>query len=164
MGLEFCVPGFVGDQDSLQQAGEVAVVADRVVHRGPVVPERDRPGTPAEPDLELGLAVLVVHDREQFPALRPAEPDDPRVLGEVDEEDLLAGLASASRPGRLARSLRSSRLLLHAVGVQLGQQAGDAGDWSVWHGEPCSRTRGNPISYYGYRFSRVYRSEWSHGL
>jgi hypothetical protein len=41
MGLEVRVLRFVGDQDALEQAGEVTVVADRVVHRGPVVPERD---------------------------------------------------------------------------------------------------------------------------
>jgi len=93
MGLKVRVLGFVGDQDPLEQAGEVAVVADRVVHRRAIVPERDRARSPAEPDLELGLAVLVMHDREELPALLLVEPDDPRVLGEVDEEDLLASTA-----------------------------------------------------------------------
>jgi len=34
-----------------------------------------------------------MHDREELPALLLVEPDDPRVLGEVDEEDLLASTA-----------------------------------------------------------------------
>lgn len=50
---------------------------------------------------------------------------------------------------------RLRRHRLHAVGVQFGQQAGDGGGWSVWHGAPCSRTRGNPIAYYAYRISCV---------
>ena len=53
MGLEIRVLGFVGDQNALEQAGEIAVVEDRVVHRGPVVPERDRARAPAEADLKV---------------------------------------------------------------------------------------------------------------
>jgi hypothetical protein len=51
------------------------------------------PHRKAESDLELGLAVLVLHDREEIPAVLLVEPHDPRVLGELNEEDLLAGLA-----------------------------------------------------------------------
>jgi hypothetical protein len=80
-------------------ARELAVVPDRVMHRSAVVPEGDGARSPAEADLVFGLAVLVVHDREQFPAFCLVEADDPRVLAEVDPEDLLAGLAVGSHDG-----------------------------------------------------------------
>src|ERR1039458_1445044 len=91
--LQVGVLRFIGDQDPLQQAREVTVVAHRVVHGSPIVPERDGAGPPAEAHLELRLAVLVVRDGQELPALGPVEADDPGVLGEVHPEDLPAGLA-----------------------------------------------------------------------
>src|SRR5262245_20754467 len=44
---------FVRDQDAIEQAREVAVVADGVVHRSAVVPERHRARSPREAHLVL---------------------------------------------------------------------------------------------------------------
>ena len=41
----------------------------------------------------LGLAVLVLDDRQEFPAFRPVQADDPGALSEIHPQDPLAGLA-----------------------------------------------------------------------
>src|SRR6478609_2723824 len=55
---ELGVLRLVCDQDAIEHAREVAVVADRNVHRGAVVPECNRAGTPGEANLVFGLLIL----------------------------------------------------------------------------------------------------------
>src|SRR6185369_260628 len=90
---EIGVLRFVGDQDAIEYTREVAIVADGDVHRGAVVPEGDRTGSPRKPNLELRLLVLREHEIEDLAALGQVDADDVRALREVHPQDLLARFA-----------------------------------------------------------------------
>src|SRR5689334_17608278 len=68
------------------------IVVDGVVLRASVVPERDRPRTPAEPAAELRPRLVteeIIEQRRAFFLRHPVEPDG---VGDVDVQRAPAGL------------------------------------------------------------------------
>src|SRR6202044_3320578 len=63
-----------------------AVVVERVVQRGPVVPEGDRPGAPAEAARVLRLHAVVVEHLQNGVALVVGQPEEGAGELSVDEE------------------------------------------------------------------------------
>ena len=126
----------------------------------PVVPEGHRAGPPGEPDLVLGLAVLIDDERQQLDAVIAIQPDDGGVLGEIHPQDLLAGLtvdtddrvghdgivAAGADQGRteIVGHEEALESLLDVVGQRLVGQVGvhpdgvPAGLWQRHRPEDCT--------------------------
>ena len=100
-----------GDQHAVHHAREIAIIANRIMQSGAIVPEGDRILAPAEADAVFGLFHFLVKLGEQGIALGTVEIDEAGLQAEVDPEDVLARFRMGAD-----RGVRDQRIDLAGLG------------------------------------------------
>src|SRR5688500_3042059 len=90
---------------AVHEALKLPDVVDRDMHRAAVVPDRDRPGLPAEAAGDLGTRRVLPEELEQRLAFLGRHPGETLRVGSVDEEPLAAGFGMRAHDRMLGYGL-----------------------------------------------------------